>query len=88
MAVVKHISYTGMIHSGSESFQGKSVLTYNKCENAMVHMDGVLRDTTRESVDAMADTNSAFSGCCPSPPLQLLSIIGSLNAFNGLMILV
>ena len=45
----------------------------------MIHMDGVLHDTTRESVNAIADTNSAFSGCCPVPRAQLLLITGSLN---------
>ena len=45
----------------------------------MVHMDGLLQDTTRESVNAIADTNSAFSGCCPAPRAQVLLITGSLN---------
>ena len=52
----------------------------------MVHMDGVLHDTTRESVNAIADTNSAFSGCCPAPRAQLLLIIGSLNAVSDLIL--
>ena len=51
----------------------------------MVHMDGVLHDTTRESVNAIADTNPAFSGCCPAPRAQLLFIIGSLNAVSALI---
>ena len=51
----------------------------------MVHMDGVLHDTTRESVNAIADTNSAFSGCCPAPRAQFLFIIGSLNAVSALI---
>ena len=48
----------------------------------MIHMDGVLHDTTRESVNAIADTNSAFSGCCPAPRAQLLFIMGSLGALS------
>ena len=51
----------------------------------MVHMDGVLHDTTRESVNAIADTNPAFSGCCPAPRAQFLFIIGSLNAVSALI---
>ena len=51
----------------------------------MVHMDGVLHDTTRESVNAIADTNSAFSECCPAPRAQLLFITGSLNAVSALI---
>ena len=48
-------------------------------------MDGVLHDTTRESVNAIADTNPAFSGCCPAPRAQFLFIIGSLNAVSALI---
>ena len=51
----------------------------------MIHMDRVLHDTTRESVNAIADTNSAFSGCCPAPRAQLLLITGSLNAVSALI---
>ena len=51
----------------------------------MVHMDGALHDTTRESVNAIADTNPAFSGCCPAPRAQFLFIIGSLNAVSALI---
>ena len=68
-----------MIHSGSEPFQRTSASTYKTFQNPMIHMDGVLHDTTRESVNAIADTNSAFSGCCPAPRAQLLLITGSLN---------
>ena len=53
----------------------------------MVHMDGVLHDTTRESVNAIADTNSAFSGCCQAPHAQFLFITGSLNAVSALIFL-
>ena len=77
-----HINYTGTIHSGSEPFQRKSASTHKAFQNPMVHMDGVLHDTTRESVNAIADTNSAFSGCCPAPRAQLLFITGSLNAVS------
>ena len=51
----------------------------------MVHMDGVLHDTTRESVNAIADTNPAFSGCCPAPRAQFLFITGSLNGVSALI---
>ena len=51
----------------------------------MVHMDGVLHDTTRESVNAIADTNSAFSKCCPAPRAQFLFITESLNAVSALI---
>ena len=69
----------GTIHSFSEPFQRKSGSTHKTFQNLMIHMDGVLHDTTRESVNAIADTNSAFSGCCPVPRAQILLITGSLN---------
>ena len=40
-------------------------------------------DTTKESVDTIGDTNSAFSGCCPAPvslDLWVLSVISSFNS--------
>ena len=48
-------------------------------------MDGVLPDTTW-SANAIADSNSAFSECCPAPRAQLLLIIGSLNAVSDLIL--
>ena len=48
-------------------------------------MDGVLHDTTRESVNAIADTNSAFSRCCPAPRAQFLFITEALNAVSALI---
>ena len=52
----------------------------------MVHMDGVLHDTTRESVNAITDTNSVFSGGCRAPCAQFLFITRSLNAVSALIL--
>ena len=51
----------------------------------MVHMDGVLPDATRESADTISDTNSTFYGCRPVPRVELLFIIGSVNALSDLI---